>query len=96
MPMDLTQKIDRVLDWNQRHVEPEGGELGFCRMQRKSVNEEKRQIHFLCSSGTIDRYGEIVEPSVYAGSIESFMLNPIFAAGHIYVGNNGEPTIIGQ
>lgn len=96
MPTDLMQKIDRVLDWNQRHVEPKGGELGFCRMARKSIDEDKRQVHFLCSSGSVDRYGEIVEPSAYAGSIESFMLNPVFAAGHIYVGHNGEPTIIGE
>lgn len=96
MPTDLIQHIDRVLDWNQRHVEPTGGELGFCRMARKSVDEDKRQIHFLCSSGAIDRYGEIVEPSAYTGSIESFMLNPVFAAGHLYVGHNGEPTVIGE
>ncbi|MEM9415363.1 MAG: HK97 family phage prohead protease [Planctomycetota bacterium] len=96
MPADLMQKIDRVLDWNQRHVEPKAGDFGTCRMQRKSIDEDKRQIHFLCSSGSVDRYGEIVEPSAYAGSIESFMLNPVFAAGHVYIGNNGEPTIIGE
>lgn len=44
----------------------------------------------------IDRYGEIVEPEAYRASLEAFMRNPIFAAGHVYIGENGEPTVIGH
>lgn len=96
MPDDLIQRITKILDWHQRGTEPEQGALGFTRMQRRGIDEDKRQVHFLCSTDTVDRYGEIVEPEAYRASLDAFMQNPVFAAGHQHVGLNGEPTVLGH
>lgn len=96
MSTDLIERITTMLDWQQRTVEPNEGDFGIARMTQRSIDEDKRQIHFICSTGDIDRYGEIVEPEAYRSSIDAFMRNPIFAAGHVYIGQSGEPTVIGH
>lgn len=96
MNTDLIQRIKNILDWHERTAEPEQGDYGFSRMKQRGIDEEKRQVHFLCSTGTIDRYGEIVEPEAYRASLDAFMENPVFAAGHQHVGLSGEPTVIGH
>ncbi len=87
---------DLFLDPEQRSVEPRAGQIGYCRATIKGVDEAKRQIHFLCSNGEVDRYGERVLPEAFKDSLDSFMLNPIFPAGHVYIGKSGEPTVIGH
>jgi len=96
MPEALADMIDLLLDPEQRTVEPRVGQIGSTRMRVKSIDEAKRQVHFLCSTGDIDRYGEIVDQKALARAIPDFMLNPVFAAGHVYVGTSGEPTVIGH
>lgn len=96
MPDDLIQRITKILDWHHRGTEPEQGALGFTRMKQRGIDEDKRQVHFLCSTDTVDRYGEIVEPEAYRASLDAFMQNPVFAAGHQHVGLNGEPTVLGH
>jgi HK97 family phage prohead protease len=96
MSNELIERIDTFLDWRERTAEPTAGAMGFVRAIAKSIDQDKRQVHFVCSTGHVDRYGEIVEPEAYRASLDAFMLNPIFAAGHRYVGESGEPTILGQ
>lgn len=62
----------------------------------KSIDEAKRQIHFLCSTGEIDRYGESIDQKSLDRAIPAFMRNPVFPAGHCYIAPNGEPTCIGH
>jgi len=96
MNTDLAQRIKNILDWHERTAEPEQGDYGFTRMKQRGIDEDKRQVHFLCSTDTVDRYGEIVEPEAYRASLDSFMDNPVFAAGHQHIGLSGEPTVIGH
>lgn len=88
--------VDLFLDPVRRDVAPRAGQVGHARMKVKGIDEGKRQAHFLCSTGEVDRYGEIVEPQAYADSIDAFMANPVFPAGHVYIGMSGEPTVIGS
>jgi len=68
------------LDPAQRGVEPSEGQIGHVRMFRRSVSEAARTIEFVCSTGTVDRYGEIVEPDAFRGSLADFMRNPAMRA----------------
>jgi|GEM_PF-1926330 len=94
MPPD--RLIDLFLDASHRDVEPRQGQIGHAQMQLKSVDEASRQIHFLCSTGQVDRYGEVVDPDALKAAIPGFMLNPVFVAGHQYSAPGGEPTVIGH
>lgn len=87
---------DAYLNPKRRDVEPRVGQIGHTRMEMKSIDEASRQIHFLCSSNAVDRYGEIVEQAALEKAIPDFMSNPVFPAGHVYIGTNGEPTVIGH
>jgi hypothetical protein len=84
------------LDPSQRDTAPQTRALGHARMTVKTIDEAARQIHFVCSTGDVDRYGEIVEPDAYRESIPAFMLNPVFPASHTYIGPAGEPTALGH
>ncbi len=87
---------DFYLDASRRGVEPRQGQIGHAQMHVKAIDESRRQIHFVCSTGEVDHYGEIVEPSAFEASIPAFMSNPVFQAGHVYVGPSGEPSTIGH
>ena len=90
---------DAILDPARRTAEPEVGALGTTRMftgpvASKSINAEARTIDFTCSTGTIDRYGEIVEPEAFRRSLPQFMQNPAFPFGHSYDASSGHlPTV---
>lgn len=87
-----------LLDPSQRHVEPREGQIGHCRMfsQAKSIDEANRTIDFVCSDKTLDRYGEIVEPSAFRGSLDAFMKNPVFPYSHTYEAIGGQPPTLGH
>lgn len=98
-PADILKRIDDLLlDPDQRHVEPRVGQVGHCRMfrQLESIDRNARTIDFVCSTGTVDRYGEIVEPMAFAESLDAFMLNPVFPAGHAYEFNDGRSPTVGH
>ncbi len=92
----LQTDLSMFLDPSQRYAEPQRGQIGHARMAVKSIDEQARQIHFVCSTAEVDRYGEVVLPTAYAASLPAFMRNPVFQAGHVYVGTSGEPTTIGH
>jgi len=87
-----------ILDPLTREVEPKQGDLGHVRMFAVpgSVDESKRTMRFVCSTRTIDRYGEIVEPKAFKPWLDTFMLNPVMCAGHVFVAPDGKPTTIGE
>lgn len=96
---DILSRLDELmLDPSQRHVEPHAGQIGHCRMfsQAKSIDETARTIDFVCSEATIDRYGEIVLPSAFAGSVDAFMRNPVFPYNHSYDAIAGQSPTLGH
>lgn len=95
-PATIADLASLFLDSSQRDVEPRQGQIGHTSMAVRSVDEEKRQVHFLCSTGQIDRYGEVVDPEALKAAVPDFMKNPVFVAGHVYSTPNGEPTVIGH
>jgi HK97 family phage prohead protease len=98
MDRDSQQLSDLILDPTQRDREPRQGQIGEVRgfVVPQSIDEEARTMRFACSSNQLDRYGEIVEPAAFQKWLPTFMANPVFVAGHVYIGNNGEATTIGR
>jgi len=93
-----TSLDDLFLNPEQRNIEPRRGQIGETRMRVKAggIDEAKRQIHFVCSTDEVDRYNESVAKVAWEKAIDPFMDNPVFPAGHVYIGLSGEPTIIGH
>ncbi|MEM6551776.1 MAG: HK97 family phage prohead protease [Planctomycetota bacterium] len=97
--MTTTPTMPLILDPSCRDAEPEVGQLGTTRMftgpvASKGINTDARTIDFTCSTGTIDRYGEIVEPEAFRRSLPQFMQNPAFPFGHSYDASSGHlPTV---
>lgn len=56
-------------------------QLGF---EQKGFNEEKKSLKIkgFASTKNTDRYGDVVEPSAFAKSIELFMTNPVMLLQH--------------
>lgn len=96
MKTPLENLCAMLLDPAHRDVEPRQGQIGHASMQLKAVDENARQVRFLCSTGQIDRYGEIVDPQALEAAIPGFMRNPVFVAGHVYTTPDGAPTVIGH
>lgn len=97
-PTKPTFDADLLLDPERRDLEPRVGQVGHVRMfsELKSIDHDARTIDFVCSTGTIDRYGEIVEPEAFRGSLDAFMLNPAFPAGHWYEFTGGQTPTVGH
>lgn len=100
MPQTFNHQVDALaslfMDASRRDLEPAPGQIGESFLSMKSVDEEKRQIHFLCSTDDVDRMGEVVDQSALAASIPSFMFNPVFLANHVRAAMDGSPTVIGH
>lgn len=86
------------LDPTMRHIEPTAGAIGEARMfvNRKGIDRDARTIEFVCSTATVDRYGEIVEPSAFKSSLPAFLLNPAFPAGHQYEFSDQHTPTVGH
>jgi len=95
---DITNLDAMLLDPAQREVDPRAGMLGHCRMfsRAKTIDQANRTIDFVASTGTIDRYGEIVEPEAFRDSLDAFMANPAFPAGHWYEFTAGKSPTVGK
>jgi len=98
--MDTQQQpqLNDLLDPTQRDREPQPGQIGVVRafVQPGSIDEDNRTMRFVGSTRNLDRYGEIVEPKAFEKWLPTFMANPVFVAGHVYIGMSGEPTTIGH
>ena len=85
-----------LLDPEQRGVEPREGQVGESLLRVKSVDEENRRVHFLCSTEEVDRYGEVISRDAWREAIKPFMQNPVMLAGHAYNSADARPTVIGS
>lgn len=93
---DVEQLARLFLDATQREVEPQQKSIGSSRMEVREVNQAERTLTAVVSTPNPDRYEEIVEPKAFKKRLASFKANPVFCAGHVYVGMSGEPTVIGH
>lgn len=84
------------LDPSQRELAPQKRDQGASYMMVRSVDRTKRTVTAAVSTPNVDRYEEIVEPKAFKLWLPTFMANPVFCAGHQYVGLSGEPTVIGS
>ncbi|MEM9881411.1 MAG: HK97 family phage prohead protease [Planctomycetota bacterium] len=96
--MKTNTNATRRLDPTQRDLEPVAGAIGTTRMfaDRKSIDEANRTIDFVCSSATVDRYGEIVEPAAFRASLPAFLQNPAFPFGHTYDLRGDQTPTVGR
>ena len=85
-----------VLDPTQRELEPRQGAVGFSLASVRSIDKPARSITAVVSTGSLDRYEEIVEPRAFEKHLPAFLSNPVFVAGHTYSGWSGEATVIGH
>jgi len=87
-----------LLDPERRDLEPRAGQVGHTRMfaRAKTINLDERTIDFVLSTADIDRYGEIVEPSAFRGSLPQFMRNPAFPFGHWYEASGDQTPTLGH
>ncbi|MEM6503945.1 MAG: HK97 family phage prohead protease [Planctomycetota bacterium] len=74
----------QFLDPTQRTAEPIKGVRGIATFasEIKSIDETKRSVRAVMSSRSIDRYGEIVEPSAAKAMLERFTTNPVMLKDH--------------
>jgi hypothetical protein len=94
----LNDIADLILDALHRAVEPKVRQKGYVRFfsQPESINENEQTIRFRCSTNSVDRYSEIVDPDAFKKWLPVFDQNPIMMAGHVYVSPDGKPTSIGN
>lgn len=95
-PTTLRLADAAMLDPSQRDREPKAGDVGFSTFAIRAVDVDARTVTAVVSTPDIDRYEEIVEPKAFKKWLKTFMGNPVFCAGHQYVGRAGEPTVIGH
>lgn len=50
----------------------------------------------IASTATVDRDGEIIMPSAFAKSLDTYRKNPVILASHVHRSTDGTPTIIGS
>lgn len=66
----------------------------------KSVDTERRIVRGLASTPTLDRQGEIVEPSAFTATLAGYLKNPIVTWGHnlwdLPIGKTLEATVTSQ
>lgn len=60
----------------------------------RKIDTSKKRVRALVSSGSIDRYNEIILPSAFSDSIKTYMANPVLLWGHKSYG--GPEVAIGK
>jgi HK97 family phage prohead protease len=48
----------------------------------RAVNAERRSVDAVMSTGTLDRYGEVIEPNSFKARLASFLKNPTLLRDH--------------
>jgi len=97
----MSTKLDLEFDTSQQRTaegsQAQGqGLLEVPGLFVKSIDQDKRQIRVLASSSALDRHGERILPEAFAGSIATFMQNPICLTAHAHQLDSGEPPVIGR
>lgn len=74
----------KFLDPTQRSVEPIVGTRGLASysVEIKQVDEDRRRVYAVMSSRSLDRYGEVVEPSAAREFLQRFLDNPVMLKDH--------------
>ena len=85
-----------LLDPSHRDREPAAKAIGITRGSVKSVQEDQRTVQAVVSTNRVDRDQEVVIPSAFEKWLDIFLENPVFCAGHQYVGPSGKSTVIGH
>jgi HK97 family phage prohead protease len=62
----------------------------------KSIDLENRTLDVIASTPELDRDGEIILPSAFSETIESFKANPVILAGHQHRLSSGSSPVIGS
>ena len=62
----------------------------------KSVDQERRQITAVASTGEQDRDGEIILPSAFKKCLPGYMKNPVILAGHQHKLADGRSPVVGR
>lgn len=62
----------------------------------KSIDQEKRQITAIASTGSIDRDGEIILPSAFKKCLPGYMKNPVILAGHQHKLSDGRSPVVAK
>ncbi|MEM9414993.1 MAG: HK97 family phage prohead protease [Planctomycetota bacterium] len=80
----INVKGRQFLDPTQRSIEPVAGTRGLASygIEIKKVDEERRRVYAVMSSRSLDRYGEIVEPSAAKEFLPRFLDNPVMLKDH--------------
>ncbi len=66
----------RLLNPQERELEPSAGDLVCASMEVRDVNVEQRTVEAVVSTADVDRYEEIIEPKAYRKWLKTFMSNP--------------------
>ena len=78
--LDPEQKL---LNPMRRTIEPAKGDRAFGAFGTiKKIDVENRRVYAVMSTRSIDRYGEIVEPSAAKEMLERFRSNPVLLKDH--------------
>ena len=62
----------------------------------KSIDQERRQITAVASTGEKDRDGEIILPSAFKKCLPGYMKNPVILAGHQHKLADGRSPVVGK
>lgn len=57
---------------------------------------EKGKLSAVASTAALDRDGEVILPSAFAGMLDRYRANPVIMAAHTHRSMDGMPTIIGS
>jgi HK97 family phage prohead protease len=60
----------------------------------KAIDENRRRITGIASTGDIDRYDEIIEPEAFRESLPLFMTNPMVLASHQSKLSDGSSPVV--
>jgi len=75
----------------------EGPELKeFPALFVKSIDEAKRQITALASTGDLDRHGEIILPSAFKEKLPTYLKNPVVLTSHQHRLETGHSSVVGN
>jgi HK97 family phage prohead protease len=69
---------------------------GYSGLFVKSIDTEKRQITAYASTGTLDRYGDIVEPEAFRETMPQYMKNPVVLSAHQHKLDEGHSPVVGN
>jgi len=62
----------------------------------KSIDQAKRRIHAIASTGEVDRHGEIIEVEAWRECLPIYMKNPVVITTHQHRLETGHSSVVGS